>query len=192
MVKEILLPDLGEGIDGADVSEVVVSVGDTVSKDDTLLVLESDKASMEISSPASGKIENIKVNEGDILTVGESLLTISTDQISKLKPVTEENPGVPKIKKHRKSFEKSNVEVDMSPNSIDSIYISNITKVFGSKYLSNDEILPKDGGWDSEAIQKRTGIKNRYWINENENVLTLAVSATKKLLEKEGLNISEI
>ena len=42
MVKEILLPDLGEGIDGADVSEVVVSVGAIVSKDDTLLVLVSD------------------------------------------------------------------------------------------------------------------------------------------------------
>ena len=36
MVKEVLLPDLGEGIEGADVSEVVVSVGDTVAKDDTL------------------------------------------------------------------------------------------------------------------------------------------------------------
>ena len=174
------------------ITELFVSVGDIVKDGQLLASVEADKASMEISSPASGKIEEIKVNEGDILTVGESLLTISTDQISKSKPVTEENPGVPKITKHRQSFEKSNVEVQRSPSTIDSIYISNITKVFGSKYLSNDEILPKDGGWDSEAIQKRTGIKNRYWINKNENVLTLAVSATKKLLKKEGLNISEI
>ena len=61
MVKEILLPDLGEGIDGADVSEVVVSVGDTVSKDDTLLVLESDKASMEIPAEDAGVIKEILV-----------------------------------------------------------------------------------------------------------------------------------
>ena len=47
MVKEVLLPDLGEGIEGADVSEVVVSVGDTLLKM-IPLVLESDKASMEI------------------------------------------------------------------------------------------------------------------------------------------------
>ena len=59
MVKEILLPDLGEGIDGADVSEVVVSVGDTVSKEDTLLVLESDKASMEIPAEDSGVIKEL-------------------------------------------------------------------------------------------------------------------------------------
>ena len=59
MVKEIRLPDLGEGIEGADVSEVVVSVGDTVSKDDTLLVLESDKASMEIPAEEEGVIKEI-------------------------------------------------------------------------------------------------------------------------------------
>ena len=46
-----------EGIEGADVSEVVVSVGDTVSKDDTLLVLESDKASMEIPAEEEGVIK---------------------------------------------------------------------------------------------------------------------------------------
>ena len=61
MVREVLLPDLGEGIDGADVSEVVVSVGDTVSKEDTLLVLESDKASMEIPAEDDGVIKEILV-----------------------------------------------------------------------------------------------------------------------------------
>jgi pyruvate/2-oxoglutarate dehydrogenase complex dihydrolipoamide acyltransferase (E2) component len=43
MIKEITLPDLGEGIDGAEVSEIPVSPGDTVSPDDTILVLESDR-----------------------------------------------------------------------------------------------------------------------------------------------------
>ena len=47
MLKEILLPDLGEGISSADVSEVLVSPGDNVSVDDIILVLESEKASME-------------------------------------------------------------------------------------------------------------------------------------------------
>ena len=48
MIKEVLLPDLGEGIEGAEVSEVSVSIGAKVQEDDTILVLESDKASMEI------------------------------------------------------------------------------------------------------------------------------------------------
>ena len=65
MIKKILLPDLGEGIDGAEVSEVSVSVGDIVDSDDTILVLESDKASMEIPADANGSITEIFVSSGD-------------------------------------------------------------------------------------------------------------------------------
>ena len=78
MVKEVRLPDLGEGIEGADVSEVVVSVGDTVSKDDTLLVLESDKASMEIPAEEEGVIKEILVSSGDSLETGALLMKLET------------------------------------------------------------------------------------------------------------------
>ena len=78
MVKEVLLPDLGEGIEGADVSEVVVSVGDTVAKDDTLLVLESDKASMEIPADEAGVIKEILVSSGDSLETGALLMKVET------------------------------------------------------------------------------------------------------------------
>ena len=47
MIKEILLPDLGEGIETVDVSEVLVSPGDNITPGDIILVLESEKASME-------------------------------------------------------------------------------------------------------------------------------------------------
>ena len=80
MVKEICLPDLGEGIEGADVSEVVVSVGDTVSKDDTLLVLESDKASMEIPAEEEGVIKEILVSSGDSLETGALLMKLETSE----------------------------------------------------------------------------------------------------------------
>ena len=65
MIKEVKLPDLGEGIEGASVSEVPIAVGDAVSKDDVLFVLESDKASMEIPSEFSGTISEICVSAGD-------------------------------------------------------------------------------------------------------------------------------
>ena len=80
MVKEVRLPDLGEGIEGADVSEVVVSVGDTVSKDDTLLVLESDKASMEIPAEEEGVIKEILVSSGDSLETGALLMKLETSE----------------------------------------------------------------------------------------------------------------
>ena len=55
MIKEILLPDLGEGIETVDVSEVLVSPGDNITPGDIILVLESEKASMEIPSEEKGK-----------------------------------------------------------------------------------------------------------------------------------------
>ena len=65
MLKEILLPDLGEGISSADVSEVLVSPGDSVSVDDIILVLESEKASMEIPSENEGIIKKVFISTGD-------------------------------------------------------------------------------------------------------------------------------
>ncbi len=74
MIKDIILPDLGEGIDGAEVSEISVSVGDVVTPDQTILVLESEKASMEIPAEANGTITDILVSSGDELKPGQTLM----------------------------------------------------------------------------------------------------------------------
>ena len=82
MIEEILLPDLGEGIEGAEVSEVSVSVGTKVHKDETVLVLESDKASMEIPTEVSGVILEILVSPGDEVTTGQLLIKIESEEVS--------------------------------------------------------------------------------------------------------------
>ena len=76
MIKELILPDLGEGIEGAEVSEVSISVGDKVSSNDTVLVLESDKASMEIPAESKGTVKEILVSVGDTIKAGQTLLKI--------------------------------------------------------------------------------------------------------------------
>ena len=80
MIKEIILPELGEGIDGAEVSEVSVTVGDVVAVDETIMVLESDKASMEIPADVSGTISEILVATGDELKPGHVLMKIETTE----------------------------------------------------------------------------------------------------------------
>ena len=94
MLKEILLPDLGEGIDSADVSEILVSVGDSVSIDDIVLVLESDKASMEIPSEEDGKVKEIFVKAGDKVETGSPLISleISSGDETENKPEKKEAP----------------------------------------------------------------------------------------------------
>ena len=78
MTKELILPDLGEGIEGADVSEISVSIGDKVSSEDTVLVLESDKASMEIPAENNGTVKEILVSVGDTIKTGQALLKIES------------------------------------------------------------------------------------------------------------------
>lgn len=76
MIKDIFLPDLGEGIEGAEVSEISVSVGDKVTPDQTILVLESEKASMEIPAEANGLVTEILVSPGDELKPGQALMKL--------------------------------------------------------------------------------------------------------------------
>jgi len=96
MLKKIVLPDLGEGIDSADVSEILIKPGDTVSVDDIILVLESDKASMEIPSENSGTVKEVFVVMGDEVKTGESLLSIEITSDDKDKPDTQKAEKTPK------------------------------------------------------------------------------------------------
>ncbi|QDT32601.1 dihydrolipoyllysine-residue acetyltransferase [Thalassoglobus polymorphus] len=69
------LPPLGEGVDSADVAEIMVSEGDTVAVGDPLMELETDKAVVELPSEHAGKITKIHVSEGDSLPVGSLVMT---------------------------------------------------------------------------------------------------------------------
>jgi len=102
MLKEILLPDLGEGISSADVSEVLVSPGDSVSVDDIILVLESEKASMEIPSEEKGIIKKVFVSAGDEVKTGEILIMMEVIPISKVAKEKTGEKVEPKKQKDKK------------------------------------------------------------------------------------------
>ena len=69
LTEAVKVPDLG-GATGVEVIEVNIAVGDQVNKEDTLIVLESDKASMEIPSSVSGTVKSLQVKVGDKLDEG--------------------------------------------------------------------------------------------------------------------------
>jgi len=75
--QTIPTPDLGD-IDEAEVIELSVSEGDTVEAEQTILVLESDKASLEIPSPAAGTVKKLLVKAGDKITSGSDLMVLET------------------------------------------------------------------------------------------------------------------
>ena len=68
-IEQVTVPDIG-GAEGAEVIEVLVAVGDQVTLDQSLIVLESDKASMEIPSTLAGTVVELLVKEGDQLAEG--------------------------------------------------------------------------------------------------------------------------
>ena len=73
-VTTYALPDLG--VDEAQVSEIMVSVGDMVTADQSILLIESDKASVEVPAPEAGKIEKILVQAGDMVANGQDFIVI--------------------------------------------------------------------------------------------------------------------
>ena len=76
-LEKVVVPDTGNA-DGVTVIEVSVAIGDTVAEGDTLIVLESDKASMEIPSPVSGKIVALAVKEGDSVAQGDAIADVES------------------------------------------------------------------------------------------------------------------
>lgn len=76
--QEVTVPDIGEFKD-VEVIDVLVSAGDAVHEEDSLITLESDKASMDVPSPFSGKITNISIHVGDKVSEGSKILTMDVE-----------------------------------------------------------------------------------------------------------------
>jgi len=74
-IKDVLVPDIGE-FDAVEVIEVLVKSGDTVSAEDALLTMESDKASMDVPSPFSGTVKTVKIKAGDKVSQNDLILTL--------------------------------------------------------------------------------------------------------------------
>ena len=76
---EFKLPELGENVEKGDVVRVLVTVGDMVKKDQPVLELETDKATIEVPSNVRGKVSAVRVKVGDKVKVGQAVLVLEDD-----------------------------------------------------------------------------------------------------------------
>jgi pyruvate dehydrogenase E2 component (dihydrolipoamide acetyltransferase) len=76
---EFKLPDLGEGLTEGEIARWLVQEGQEVAEDDPLVEIQTDKTTVEIPSPAAGKVARIMVSEGDVVPVGTVLVVIGED-----------------------------------------------------------------------------------------------------------------
>ena len=72
-LMEVKIPDIGD-FKGVDVIEVLVKPGDAIAPEDPLIVLDSDKASMEVPAPAAGVVKEVKIKVGDKVSEGDVVL----------------------------------------------------------------------------------------------------------------------
>jgi pyruvate dehydrogenase E2 component (dihydrolipoamide acetyltransferase) len=79
MAYEFKLPDLGEGLTEGEIARWLVAVGDEIAEDQPLVEVQTDKTTVEIPSPAAGKVTSILVGEGETVPVGTILVVIGGD-----------------------------------------------------------------------------------------------------------------
>jgi pyruvate dehydrogenase E2 component (dihydrolipoamide acetyltransferase) len=96
--EEILIPDIGD-FDSVDVIEVLINVGDKINKEDPLITIESDKASMDIPSSQNGIIKNIKIKVGDKVKEGTVIGLLDSLEIIEIEKASEHlnNKDIEKI-----------------------------------------------------------------------------------------------
>lgn len=101
MAEKILVPDIGDA-ENVDVIEVLVSPGDSIAADDSIITLEGDKATMDVPSPKAGVVESVDVKVGDKVSEGSLILHLTVSDEAASPDKTNEQP--------KKTAEKPAVE----------------------------------------------------------------------------------
>jgi len=113
-IKEIVVPDIGD-FDSVEVIELLVAEGDIVEVEDSLITVESDKASMEIPSSEAGKIVKLKIAIGDNISEGSVILMMDVDAASTEKPAEEKPTAKPEPEPEKKSSHEQMAPAKSTP-----------------------------------------------------------------------------
>jgi pyruvate dehydrogenase E2 component (dihydrolipoamide acetyltransferase) len=156
--KIINIPDLGEAED-VEVIEVCVKAGDAVESDDPIIVLESDKAAMEIPASEIGKVISIEVSVGDTVSSGSPFLQI---EISNDAEKQEGNDSLKDAEHQTISKKSEKIQPEQSLSSLEQKISSTATKNNNTNIYAGPAVrkLAREFGIDLSIVQP-TGPKNR-------------------------------
>ncbi|MFT4614817.1 MAG: pyruvate dehydrogenase E2 component (dihydrolipoamide acetyltransferase) [Bacteroidia bacterium] len=133
-LEQVVVPDIG-GAEDAEVIELLVAVGDSVEVDQSLIVLESDKASMEIPSTLAGKVTEVLVTIGDQLSEGAVVVAIEVVEGDTPQPGAEEDAGASAepLEKSEEKPDKAEIQSDKSEEDTDKSGESSASKAAATK-----------------------------------------------------------
>lgn len=112
-ILEFKLPDLGENIESADVINVLVKVGDSIERDQAVLEIETDKATIEVPSTVDGVVTEVLVKAGEKAKVGQTLLKVESPE-GAAAPETKQAPAAEEAKPKEEAKEAKKPEPDAS------------------------------------------------------------------------------
>ncbi len=113
MATEFKLPELGENIESADIINVLVKAGDQIEKEQSIIEIETDKATIEVPSNVSGKITEVLVKQGDSVKVGQAIIKVDEGGKEKVKAETSKKDEESEKKEEKKSETKKD-EIESS------------------------------------------------------------------------------
>ncbi|WP_067218814.1 dihydrolipoyllysine-residue acetyltransferase [Marinomonas gallaica] len=181
MSTEIIrVPDIGGATD-VDVIEVSVQVGDIIEVDQSIIVLETDKASMDVPSPMAGKVTAISVKEGDTVSEGSEVLTIEVEGAS----ATEEPVEETKEETPAPAAEKS--APSAAPASAASEQTVSVPDIGGATGVDVIEVCVAEG----DDVQEGDSIIVLETDKASMDIPAPASGKVAKLLIKEGDTVSE-
>lgn len=171
------------------VNLIHVKVGDVVDSGDVLVDIEASKSAGEILSPCRGTIEEICVELDERAEVGKALVKIRLPEgVSKVAQMKPRKPILGRM------IVEPVVQASSSELSLrlGKVGIARPQFRSGSRVISNQEILVNFPEFTNEDIVQRTGIKQRHWLADGENVIDLAFAAATDSLQKQNIKLQEI
>ncbi|MDR3433634.1 MAG: pyruvate dehydrogenase complex dihydrolipoyllysine-residue acetyltransferase [Rouxiella aceris] len=144
MAIEINVPDIGA--DAVEVTEVLVKVGDTVSAEQSLIVVEGDKASMEVPSPQAGVVKEIKVAVGDTVETGKLIMVFDSAEGAAAPAKAEEKPAAKAEEKPAAAPAASgSKEVNVPDIGSDEVEVTEIMVKVGDTVTAEQSLITVEG-----------------------------------------------
>ena len=171
-----------------------IKEGQIIERGQLIAEYEANKATAEMLSPLDGKILSILVTAGEMVDIGTPLLKVKTGDNIVPKPVTQELITKAFLKRKYKPTELTIAanEQNHAAKKYVAVGLASIATAISSRKISNKMVLENIIDKTEDEIIKMTGIENRYYVNESEDVVSLGVKAALKALADQNLNASDL
>lgn len=193
-VVDVKVPDIG--VEKALVGEILVQVGDEIAVDDSIVVVESDKATVEVPSTVAGTVESITVKEGDTVKEGVVLITVKTASAGNettqpaSRPTEQASAPVAEVKQEQPaSAQAGSVDVTVPDLGVDKATVSEILVKVGDQVEKDQSLVVAESDKASVEVPSTVaGVVKAIHVELNQSVSQGAALVT---VEAQGSAVAE-